>query len=170
MRSQGWRACVAPSLVASGSPPSRRRAARDARRSWLQRRCGMKTPHGGASDLGIELCKLTCACVLPQRQCARRCTDSRSVHAHRSRAHPGKLANPQHDRPVANLPGTTVYHRWRLPGRAQAASAAARHGHAVASGHRFLRCQATTQISHHIAPHRPVRIFVSGRLIQPNCG
>ena len=29
-------------------------------------------------------------------------------------------------------------------------------------------CEATTHLSHHVAPHRPVRIFVSARLIQPN--
>ena len=49
--------------------------------------------------------------------------------------------------------------------------AEARHRHAVASSHRFvsssLETEATTQISEHIAPHRPVRIVVSTRLFQP---
>ena len=65
---------------------------------------------------------------------------SLSVHAHRSRAHPRKLANPQHDWPVANLPGTAVHHGWRLPGGAKQRED---------SG--WVRaCEATT----HLSPHR----------------
>ena len=61
MRSQGWRACSASALSSQHgewSPPSRRRAAKEARGSWLQQlRHGLATPHSGVGDRGIEFCK-----------------------------------------------------------------------------------------------------------------
>ena len=139
---------------------------------------------------GHRALQRACACVLPQRHCARRGADSLSLHRHWSRSHPGKLANPQHGWPVAHLPGSAVHHRWRLPGGAQAASWRAAGGCAPSVASRWRRSsqrsrrrygssisslfpetagarEATTQISHRIAPHRPVRTVVSTRLIQP---
>ena len=43
---------------------------------------------------GHRALQRACACFLPQRHCARRGADSFSLHAHWSRAHPGKPANP----------------------------------------------------------------------------
>ena len=128
LRSSGRRSMV------SGSPTSRRG-------SRLQRRCGMARRRRtvvqatGASSCASGTCFTTVALIL-------------SGNTHTGRSHQGKLANSQHGRPVAHLPGTAVRHRWRLPGGAQAAGgwrmgarhrwlcggAAARHGHAVASG------------------------------------
>ena len=98
LRSSGRRS------TASGSPPSRRRAAKEARRSWLQRRCGMDVRRRtmvlatGASSSSLRAWGSACSFSVPRR-----------------------LANLQHDWPVANLPGTAAHHRWRLPGGAQAA-------------------------------------------------
>ena len=52
---------------------------------------------------GYRALQRACACVLPQRHCARRGVGFLSVHAHRSRAHPRKLANPQHEWPASRL-------------------------------------------------------------------
>ena len=61
MRLQGWRA--APALFRSPQhgecPPSRRRAAKEAQGVMVAAALwhGLETPHGGAGDRGIELCK-----------------------------------------------------------------------------------------------------------------
>ena len=63
MRLQGWQACIAPAFarrsMASGSPPRRRRAAKEARGVMVAAalRHGLATPHGGAGDRGIDLCR-----------------------------------------------------------------------------------------------------------------
>ena len=127
MRSQGWRACIAPALFRSpqhGEWVSTKQTARSKGSAGVMvaaaLRHGLATPHGGAGDRGIALCK------------------GRVLAFYHSGIVPGGaliLLVYMHTGagltqenwqilstiwPVADLPGTTVYHRWRLPGGAQA--------------------------------------------------
>ena len=135
MRSKGWRAGVVSAWVSTKQTARSKGSAGIMFAAALRQ--GLATPHGGAGDRGIELCKG--ARVLPRWHCTRRGTDSFCVHAHGSRSHPAQLATLQHE------------YQWLnsqiLPF--------------------IIGGEATTHISQHIAPHRSVRIVVSTRLIQP---
>ena len=194
MRSQGRRPCIAPALFRSpqrGEWVSTKLTARSKGSAGVlvaaALRHGLAAPHGGAGDRVIELCKerVLAFChsgIVPGGALIL------SVYMHTG-AGLTEEKSSQHDWLVANFPGTTVYHRWRLPGgpkqledsgwvRDVGGFAVAPQLATVTPSHRVIDffavsrdlagvCEATTQISQHIALHRPVRIVVSTRLTQP---
>ena len=119
--------------MASGSPPSRRRAAREARGSWLQRCCGMVWRRRtvvlatGASGCARGGCSYFTVALFQAGLC--------SVYMYTGACL--TLANSQHHWPVLGLPGPAVHRHWQLAGGPQAAG-----GWRVVARHRWLRVGA----------------------------
>ena len=124
MRSQGWRACIAPALFQSpqqGEWVSTKQTARSKGSAGIVAaaalRHGLATPHGGVGDRGTELCKgrvlaLCHSGIAPGGALVL------SVYMHTGAG----LENPEYDWPVAH------------------------------SGHRFLRCHIAPHPSKSVCP------------------
>ena len=93
MRSLGWRACILPALFWSPQHgkwvSNKQTRSKGSAGSWFAAlRHGLALPHG-AGHRSIELCTGRVLAFHHSGSVPGGSTDSLSVHAHRSRSHPG---------------------------------------------------------------------------------
>ena len=163
MRSRGWRACIAPMLFLSLQHGE-----------WFSTK---QTAHSKGSEGGCSgdvvwpgdaarWCRRqrhravhgACACALPQWHCTRRGTDSLSLHACTlGWVSPMKTGSPSSWRTADGCPLSVALWWCRSSPRSPPHLVI---DFFVVSRDLASACEATTQISHHIAPLRPVRHVV----------
>ena len=101
MRLQGWRACVAPAPFRSPQSVSTKQTARSKGTAGVMVTAALRH---GLGDAARRCWRQGHRAAFHHSGIVPGGAGSFGLHAHWSRARPGTLANPQHDRPVDHLP------------------------------------------------------------------